>query len=191
MSIFRRVFPAKEVILDLPKTPEEIIKNTLKHEGGWSKHPKDPGGSTNYGITLKTYRGIFPKATEADLHMMTREDAIIFYKAHIWRSARPERIPEGIRDVWFDMVVNHGIINANILLQRALRVIDPSIADDGVIGPKTRETMTNIKDIQKVRDAIILERERFYRRIVERKPSQKVFLKGWLNRNNSFKGKVN
>ena len=29
---------------------------TLKEEGGYSDNPADPGGATNMGITLATYR---------------------------------------------------------------------------------------------------------------------------------------
>ena len=30
---------------------EKAFAAVLKHEGGWSMHPKDPGGMTNLGVT--------------------------------------------------------------------------------------------------------------------------------------------
>ncbi|MCP8894345.1 hypothetical protein KYK29_05335 [Shinella daejeonensis] len=32
------------------------LNETLKWEGGWADHPKDPGGATMKGITLATFR---------------------------------------------------------------------------------------------------------------------------------------
>ena len=32
------------------------LPEMLKHEGGWADHPKDPGGATMKGVTLKTFR---------------------------------------------------------------------------------------------------------------------------------------
>ena len=36
-------------------------------------------------------------------------------------------------------------------------------------------------------DAVVEERIKFYHRIVERNESQRVFLRGWLRRANSFR----
>ena len=47
---------------------DAAIRATLKHEGGFVDHPKDPGGATNKGITLATFRRLVkPDGTVADL----------------------------------------------------------------------------------------------------------------------------
>ena len=33
----------------------KIIAHTLQEEGGLVDHPKDPGGITNFGVSLKAY----------------------------------------------------------------------------------------------------------------------------------------
>src|SRR4029450_11832092 len=47
---------------------DESLKRLLVHEGGYSNHPSDPGGPTNFGITLHDYRTyIDPDGTAAGL----------------------------------------------------------------------------------------------------------------------------
>jgi lysozyme family protein len=31
---------------------DESLSRVLVHEGGYTNHPRDPGGPTNYGITI-------------------------------------------------------------------------------------------------------------------------------------------
>ncbi|MBZ9653563.1 glycosyl hydrolase 108 family protein [Phyllobacterium lublinensis] len=31
------------------------LANVLVHEGGYSNHPKDPGGATMWGVTQRVY----------------------------------------------------------------------------------------------------------------------------------------
>ena len=35
---------------------DEALKRVLVHEGGYSNHPSDPGGPTNWGITIHDAR---------------------------------------------------------------------------------------------------------------------------------------
>ena len=39
----------------MPIEFEDALKFVLKWEGGFTNHPKDPGGATNKGITQKVY----------------------------------------------------------------------------------------------------------------------------------------
>ena len=52
----------------MQSTFKTVIGHVLKHEGGYVDHPRDPGGATNKGVTLRTFRRyIKPKGTKADL----------------------------------------------------------------------------------------------------------------------------
>ena len=49
----------------------ECITRLLKHEGGYTNHPADPGGPTNFGITIYDYRKyVKPGATAEDVRNM-------------------------------------------------------------------------------------------------------------------------
>ena len=46
---------------------EEALRRLLVHEGGYTNHPADPGGPTNFGITIVDYRKyVKADATAAD-----------------------------------------------------------------------------------------------------------------------------
>ena len=60
----------------------------LAHEGGYSNHPSDPGGPTNFGITIFDYRKyVKPGAAAADVRAMTVEEAKRIYRALLGRAA--------------------------------------------------------------------------------------------------------
>ena len=47
---------------------DEALSRLLVHEGGYSNHPSDPGGPTNWGITIFDARAYWKKdATAADV----------------------------------------------------------------------------------------------------------------------------
>ena len=41
----------------------DAVKKVLDAEGGFVNHPNDPGGATNFGITLNTYQTWMRKKT--------------------------------------------------------------------------------------------------------------------------------
>ena len=57
------------------------LRETLHYEGGWSDHPKDPGGATMKGITLETFRRYRPMATKAELRAISDADVERIYRA--------------------------------------------------------------------------------------------------------------
>lgn len=166
-------------------SPFVAISKTLEHEGGWADNPLDKGGKTKYGITLATLKYFEPGATEQTLRSMTKEQAVKFYEKHFFYGMGVDKFPEEIQDKLFDMNVNHGLRNSIKILQRALLACGLRLAIDGVPGPTTVALAKQANPTQ-LRAELIEERLNFYRRIIARDPSQKVFWKGWEKRAKSF-----
>lgn len=172
----------------IPTAAKKIILGTLKHEGGYVNHPADPGGVTNFGITLGTYQRTYPEATAQTIRDLTVETAITYYWVHFYKANDVDLLPKGIRDIYFDMCVNHGRGNADRILQRGLNEYGISTSVDGRVGSKTRANSKKAasENLEKLRKAINNCREDFYLRIIERRPEMVVFKRGWLNRVRKF-----
>ena len=111
---------------------ERCLAEVLKHEGGWSDHSDDPGGATNKGVTLSTYRAWKGKATKSDLRKISDADVAAIYRAWYWQAVRGDDLPAGLDLVAFDAAVNSGPSRGARWLQQAL-----GVSDDGKVGPQT------------------------------------------------------
>lgn len=91
----------------------ESLRRLLVHEGGYTNDKADPGGPTNYGITIADYRMyVMPHATAADVKAMKLDDAKKIYKAKYWDAMRCDDLPSGVDYAMFDYGVNSGISRA-------------------------------------------------------------------------------
>lgn len=109
------------------------IKLIREHEGGYVDHPSDPGGCTNYGITIGSYRRyVDPKGDCADLKAMDPSTAEQIYANTYWGAVNGDGLPPGIDVMVFDHGVNAGPTRAVKLLQRLL-----GVSQDGAIGKLT------------------------------------------------------
>ena len=170
---------------------EAAIQTVLKHEGGLTDHPADPGGITNFGITLPVLRAYGPAGDidgdgdidAMDIRHLTIEDAMRIYDRLWW-----ERYCYGeIRSQWvatkvFDLAVNLGPAQAHLIAQRALRANGILVKEDEILGPITRQAMNDADGALSLCVAIRCEAAGVYRLIVQRKPPLEVFLQGWLKR---------
>jgi lysozyme family protein len=112
---------------------QRALALVLKHEGGYVDHPKDPGGATNKGVTIATFRRYVKKdGTKDDLRRISDADVARIYKRHYWDAVRGDDLPDGLDYAVFDFAVNSGTGRAPKYLQRVL-----GVAQDGVIGPAT------------------------------------------------------
>lgn len=112
---------------------ERSLERVLEHEGGYVDHPKDPGGATNKGITIATYRRYVNRnGTKADLKNLTVHEAGIVYKKQYWDKVRGDDLPDGLDYAVFDFAVNSGPGRAAKYLQAIV-----GAKQDGAIGPKT------------------------------------------------------
>lgn len=112
---------------------DRALTTVLKWEGGYVNHPKDPGGATNMGITLKTLEGWRgAPVTPEDVKALTHDEAEAIYRARYWAACRCEALEFPVALMVFDAAVNHGPGRAARLLQEAL-----GVTVDGAIGPVT------------------------------------------------------
>ena len=109
------------------------LSEVLKSEGGYSDHPRDPGGATMKGITLITYNNFSNGGkTKADLREITDKEIHDIYLAGYWAKCHCDYLPAGVDFTVFDACVNSGVVRATRWLQQ---VVDVKI--DGLFGPKT------------------------------------------------------
>lgn len=91
-------------------TRDAAISKTLTYEGGYTNHPKDPGGPTNWGITIKDAQLYWkPDATAEDVKAMPKSVAIDIYRQKYWAKMGCDDRPAGVDFVDFDLGVNSGV----------------------------------------------------------------------------------
>ncbi len=168
----------------------QLIDDVLSKEGGYVNHPADKGGPTNFGITQSTLSRYLESVVSVDevktLDIQTARD---IYELRYYRNPRIDKLPEAIQPFTFDCAVNHGPRRAIKFIQHVCSETGfGPLAADGLMGPKTKANadscLASLGDWMLT--ALVKERRMFYLKIVENRSSQRVFLKGWLSRANSF-----
>ncbi|MCF3640638.1 peptidoglycan-binding protein [Rhizobium sp. TRM95111] len=107
-------------------------------EGGYSDHPKDPGGATNFGITHKTLAAWRKRAvSKADVKALTFDEAKAIYRQEYWRRSSCHEMPGPLALVVYNVAVHAGPGTAAKFLQRALNANGFSLKVDGGIGGDT------------------------------------------------------
>ena len=155
---------------------ERAIPKILKHEGGYVNNPADPGGATNKGITIATFRRyIKPGGTIADLKALTESQAVVVYKRQYWDAVSADLLPSGVDYAVADFAVNSGPSRAGKYLQKVV-----GTAQDGVVGPATIAAARGLSAPDVIND-ICDERLAFMRRIRGGR-LWKTFGRGWQRR---------
>lgn len=154
-------------------TYDSALKRLLAHEGGYSNNPADPGGPTNFGITIADYRRyVKPNAGAGDVKAMKVDDAKKIYRAKYWDAQKCDDLPAGVDYAVFDYGVNSGIGRSAKVLQRIV-----GVTADGSIGPNTLDAVATLKPANLI-NAICDERLAFLKRL----KTWSVFGRGWGRR---------
>lgn len=159
------------------------IAPVLKHEGGYNNHPSDPGGATNYGITLKVAQGFGSMAdfnndgvvNAADMKVMPLVFALKVYETNYWNPLF-NSFPQPVADKVLDMAVHMGPSRAAKLLQQAL-----GLTADGVVGPRTVAAVGACSPAETRVTIRVLQRA-FYTALIKKTPSLFIFRNGWMTR---------
>lgn len=109
------------------------LPRLLRDEGGYTDHPSDPGGPTNFGITLADARRYWKgNATADDVRALPQSVARKIYREHYWNALRCDELPAGVDYAVFDYGVNSGIGRAGKVLRRVLTLSDrtSAVSDD-------------------------------------------------------------
>jgi lysozyme family protein len=167
----------------------QSVKVILEHEGGMTTDKTDPGGKTNFGVSLRFLRGQGidvdgdGDSDEDDIEALDKDDAIYIYKKYWWDNYDYSRFNTlHIATKVFDLSVNMGHIPAHKILQRAInRISDKKLLVDGWIGDKTFLAANSLKSIE-LHKAIRIEAKNYYLSIIASKPKMEKYRTGWLNR---------
>jgi lysozyme family protein len=152
---------------------KDSLNHVLSHEGGYVNHPRDPGGATNKGITLKVYRDFYGEHLgKEDLRQITIREAGAIYLKNYWDKCKCDGLAAGVDYTVFDQAVNSGPSRSIKWLQMAV-----GAKADGVLGSKTRAAVAK-RDPATVVNAMCDERLAFLRRLGH----WRDFGRGWSRR---------
>lgn len=140
----------------------------LGHEGGYSNHPADPGGETNWGITLTVARA---NGYVGRMQEMPADIAKTIYQRNYWLPQFDD-LPYVLAFQVFDGAVNSGVGQSVRWLQRAL-----GVADDGNLGPVT---MAAVKAADPLKTAVRYNARRL--QFMRRLTNWRTFGSGWAGR---------
>lgn len=173
---------------------ESAVNFVLKNEGLLNENPKDKGGLTKYGISLRFLKtlsaddlkkcGIEIEVSEDTIRNLTINQAKQLYYFQFWLHAPFSQILyQEHANYLFDMAVNLGIAPAIKCIQRACWAVMKKwelLHDDGILGSNTLAAIEKCGFL--LLPALRAERGNYYRNIVNRDPEQMEFLKGWYDR---------
>lgn len=142
-----------------PVTFDQAFEQLLGHEGGYVNHPNDPGGETNWGITIRVARENGYTGAMRDMPQSVAKD---IYRKRYWAPIYADLLPPVVRYAMFDAAVNSGVGQAARWLQRAA-----GVADDGRIGPVTLRAVSQA------------EPERLLRSLLAQRLAFMTQLSGW------------
>ncbi len=113
---------------------DEALRRLLRHEGGYSDHPADPGGPTKFGITLADVRRyVKADATAQDVRALSLAQAERIYRTRYWDVLRCDALPAGVDYAVFDYGVNSGTARAaQVLCALVGRPLAPRV-DEAVL----------------------------------------------------------
>jgi lysozyme family protein len=182
------------------KTVQDIAREIVAREGGFVNDPDDPGGPTNFGVTLRELRALgMDLDGDGDVDIddvckLTRNQAVDIFVREYFQKPRLDLLPAALQATVFDMAVNAGQARAVIMLQELLRSWGHAVAVDGKIGPQTaRIAVRAMAEHGNLVDAYGIARRDFYYAIGDRRPASRKYARradggkgGWIVRAEEF-----
>jgi lysozyme family protein len=153
---------------------EEAVAVLFQHEGGYVHDEKDAGGETKFGISKRSFPHL-------DIANLTQADAREIYRTLYWNPRFAEIHDQRLATELFEACVHMGVSQAVTLLQRALLRAGARVTVDSLFGQQTLSAIYAC-DQQELMDEFKTEIIMFYVKLVDLKPEQEKFLRGWVKR---------
>lgn len=147
---------------------EKAMNTVFRAEGGYVDDPYDSGGETKYGVSKNNN-------PDVDIKNLTRAGAEKIAYDRYYKKYNIDKLPDGIRGEVFQVGWACGPGVAIKQLQGVL-----GVSKTGKIDNATINAAQNYK--QDLRAEYLNVHKQYLIGITERKPTQKKFLKGWMNR---------
>lgn len=179
----------------MPNRPQPFLDSlqfALKWEGSkFTNDPNDLGGATRFGVTQATYNGYLLKKNKQtkSVEFIEQDEVQDIYYEFFWLKAGcPNIVSAKVAMAIFDFVVNSGFVRKGgyggmQIIQKAFGATADGIAGTATIG--AINTVINAHNELFACKLIQDARRKNYERLGS-VPSQKKWLKGWLNRVNDL-----
>jgi len=185
---------------------DDLVSDILRREGGFTADPADaahygaarnkPGvrwdcSCTNMGVTQATLSDwLGRQASVEEVRTMDEATARHIYATRYFTGPRFDALPARIQAQAFDIGVNSGPRTAVRLLQSVVNQAGFGPIDvDGVLGPQTLARIHAAEAEMGVAlsNALVDERRNFYARLIQARPTNAKFERGWMARAEEFR----
>jgi lysozyme family protein len=182
------------------QTIQDIARDIVAREGGYVNDPDDPGGATNFGVTIHTMRRLGldltgdGKVDTADVRVLSRDQAEAIFLEHYYERPRINALPAVLQASVFDMYVNAGS-HAVKILQRLFNEMRIAVNVDGAIGPQTIAAAQKAAAAapDHIADAYGIARRNYYYALADGRPASRKYARrrdggkgGWISRAEEF-----
>ena len=173
-------------IIAMAEIRNEYVQQVLKFEGGYVGNI-DGMICTNKGVTLATYKAYrkekgIRNTSCTDLKNITMDEWIDIFKEKYWSRWKCDYIEStAIAELLCDWCWASGVYG----IKYPQQVLGVKV--DGIVGEKTLAAINNYPDQEELFNKLKDRREQHFRSIVQKNPSKRKFLMGWLRRNNWFR----
>lgn len=179
---------------------QTIAEGIVAREGGYVNDADDPGGATNFGVTIHTMRRLGldldrdGDVDAVDVQRLSRSQAVDIFIQHYFQKPRIDLLPVALQASVFDMYVNAGG-NAVKILQRLLGEFQEPVTVDGALGPKSAAAVERAhnKAGSFFIDAYGIARRNYYFRLADRRAASRKYARtraggkgGWIRRAEEF-----
>ena len=156
---------------------EKLKSFILSWEGGFVNDPRDPGGATNKGITLATFRHVFGKdKTVNDLKKITDSQWTTVFKKYFWDKYKADQIKD---DYVAFLLVDWLWGSGKYAITKVQKLLGLKV--DGIVGEKTIAKINSYNGKE-----LFIQLWKLRESFIKGLNNYNTFGKGWLRRLNGI-----